>query len=107
MKVKPGGKIIVFTHADAETESEPAAGKHIDGRGLTGEERGVARRSDHATGQKPDAWRRSGRHRQDRKRFERLGNDSIGDDDAGKRAALSAGDPLEHRCAGSGRYSTR
>ncbi len=39
--------------------------------------------------------------------IERLRNDSIGDDDAGKRAALGAGDPLEHRGAGSGRYSTR
>src|SRR3990172_6982712 len=107
MKVKPGGKIIVFTHADAETESEPAAGKHIDGRGLTDEERGFARRSDHDTSHQTDALGRSGRHRQDRKRFERLRNDSIGDDDARKRAALGAGDPREPRSTTNRAYSTR
>src|SRR3990172_9313422 len=105
MKIKPGGKIIVFTHADAETESEPAAGKHIDGRSLTGEERGFARRSDHDAGHQTDALRRSGRHRQDRKRFERLRNDSIGDDDAGKRAALGPGDPSQPRSTTNRAYS--
>src|SRR5919108_2374033 len=106
MKVEPGSKIIVFAHADADAESETAAGKEINGGRLAGKQRGLARRSDHYTSHQPDALSRSRCHRQDRKRFERLGNDPIGDDDTRKWSMLGTGDPFEHQCAGSRRYPT-
>jgi hypothetical protein len=107
VKVKAGGKIIVLAHANANPQSKPAARKHIDGGGLTGKKRGFAGWPNHDAGHQPNALRRSGRHRQNCDRFECLGNHSIGDHDTRKGPAFSAGDPLEHHCAGSAGYSTR
>jgi hypothetical protein len=101
MKIETARKIIVLAHADTEAKCEPSAGEHIDGRRLPSEKRRLARGSDHYAGHQPYAPRRSGSHRQDRKRFERLRDDAIGNDHAGKRTAIRACGPFEHQFAGS------